>query len=226
MARLAALALTATLVLAPATAGADRFLDAVLGGVEGQAITASDVALARALGLFGLSPSAAPITVSDLERFVGIRMVLVEAQRLDIAPDEGEVEQAWRAAAARLGGDAALGAWLARAGVERAWARAAVADDARWRRFVRLRFRVFVFVPESDVLAALGAGRHDAAARARMRDVLETRETDRRLGQWLREAARRAVAQRALRAGAALPCPLPMPMAGAQPDTVSGRSRP
>ncbi len=206
----------AAIVLAPlvwpaVAAQPGRFVDAVLAEADHRLVTASDVALGRALGLFGLAPSAAPIDAADVERLIGSRLILAEADRFDIAPAPDAVEAAWNAVAERLGGPEALTAWLARAGVERDWARAAVAADTRQRHFVDLRFRAFVFVAEREVTEALGAGVHDAAARARTRQALVAREVERRLGAWLREAEERASVRRLLAPALTVPCPLPMP---------------
>lgn len=195
-------------------AGPGGFVDAVLAEADRRLVTASDVAVARALGLFGLQPSAAPIGASDVERVLGARLVLAEAERLDISPPPEAVERAWEAVTLRLGGAAALAAWLARAGLEPDFARAAVADEARRRHFVDLRFRAFVFVPEREVAQALGPGPHDAEARARAREALVAREVERRLAEWLREAEGRQPVQRMLAPGRTVPCPLPMPSAG------------
>lgn len=211
---LVALALAAPRGAAAIATGPGGFVDAVLAEADRRLVTASDVALARALGLFGLQPSAAPIGAPDLERTIGARLVLAEAERLDIGPPPEAVEQAWQAVTARLGGAAALTAWLARAGVEPDFARAAVADEARRRHFVDLRFRAFVFVPERDVTQALGPGPHDAEARARAREALVAREVERRLAEWLREAEGRLAVRRLLAPGRTVPCPLPMPGAG------------
>ncbi|MGH7278659.1 MAG: hypothetical protein ACREJG_08220, partial [Candidatus Rokuibacteriota bacterium] len=96
-----------------------------------------------------------------------------------------------------------------RAAVEPARARALVADDHRWRRFIDLRFRDFAFVTPAEVAAALGPGPHPPGAEAQARVRLREDETQRRLGAWLAERADRA---RALPAAAdGVPNPIPMP---------------
>jgi hypothetical protein len=192
-------------------------VDAVLAEVEREVVTASDVALARALGLFGLAPSPAPISAADVERLVDARLLLAEARRLGLGPEAAETEAAWAAASARAGGEARLAAWLARTGIDPGWARRLVGDDVAWRAYVDARFRAFVFVPEQDVTAALGPGPHTATARERQRDVLRARETERRLAQWQRDARARTAVRLLLAPGATVPCPLPMP--GASPGT-------
>jgi hypothetical protein len=207
--------LVAALVIAPVTTVGAPLVDAVLADVEGQVVAASDVAMARALGLFGLSPSAEPIGSDDVERLVAAWLVVNEARRLGIGGSEAELEQAWSATARRLGGEAALNGWVELAGVERAWARAQVAADLARQRFVDLRFRAFVFVPADDVTAELGPGDHAPAARARARARLEEREVERRLSEWVTESERRVTVRRLLAPGEQVACPLPMPVRGA-----------
>ena len=48
---------------------AEAFLDAVLASVAGKTVTVTDVAIGRALSLFGLRPSEAPIGRADVERW-------------------------------------------------------------------------------------------------------------------------------------------------------------
>jgi hypothetical protein len=193
-------------------AGASTLVDAVLGEVDGQVVTASDIALARALGLFGFQPSTAPITASDLERLVAARLVVREARRIGVGGGPAEIDEAWRAAAGRTGGAAALEAWLDAAGVEPGWARATVAADLQWRRFIDARFRAFVFVPEHEVRAALGPGDHGPDERARMRAALHEREVQRRLAAWIADSQDRVHVR--LTPGESVPCPLPMPATG------------
>ncbi len=168
------------------------FLDAVLGAVDGATLTASDIGLARALRLFGLRPSGAPIRAAEVTRFIDVRLVLEEADRLGIEAPATDLEVAWREAAARLGGPGALEAWLRRAGVEEAWARRLVAEDLRWRRFIDLRFRAFVFIPENDVTQALGPGPHTVQERERTRLALIAASVKRELERWLVGARARA----------------------------------
>jgi hypothetical protein len=203
-------ALVSTLV--PAAAVAADLVDAVLAEVEHEVVTASDVAVARALGLFGLAPSAAPIVAADVDRLVDARLLLREADRLQMSGEAAaEVEAAWTAATTRAGGPASVVEWLARTGIDAAWARRFVADDLAWRAFADARFRAFVFVTEQDVTDALGPGVHDDDARERQREALRSRETERRLAQWLREARTRTAVRLVLTPGATVPCPLPMP---------------
>ncbi len=196
---------------ARAEASGEMFVDAVLAEVEGQVVTASDVALARALSLFGASPAAEPIRHADVERLITARLVVNEARRLGIGATGDDVEQAWDAATRRVGGPARLDRWLEQAGVGRAWAQSLLAADLEWQRFTDLRFRSFVFVPVDDVRAALGPGDHSLEAQARVRAELEAREIERRLAEWRIETERRVTVRRLLAPGASVACPLPMP---------------
>ena len=198
------------MALATPPAGA-ALVDAVLAEVAGQPVTASDVALARALGLFGLSPSAASIRTGDLDTLIAARLEVAEAERLDISVAPEERERAWQAAAVRLGGAEPLAAWLGRAAVEPAWARRLVEQDLVRQRFVDLRFRSFVFVTERQVLDSLGPGEHPAAARERARERLREAETERRRAEWRQEARARVPVRLLLGPGETVPCPLPMP---------------
>jgi hypothetical protein len=213
-----ALSLAALLAAAPAS-----FLDAVVGELNGKTITASDIALARALGLFGLSPSASPIDAAAVERFTDVLLALEEAERLGLEAPAEQVEEGWRAAATRAGGIEALSAWLEQAAVDPAWARRLVVADLRWRRFLELRFRAFVFVTESEVEAELGPGEHPEAARARARADVVERAVRRSLTDWLAEARRRATVRGLLAPGEQIPVPFPMPSAGERPSAAAAQ---
>jgi hypothetical protein len=202
-------------LLAPGPAPAAPVLvDTVVATVGATPVTAGEVALARALGLFGFAPAAGPIEAADVERLLRVRLVLEEAQRLDIAVDEAEVETAWRALADRWGGDAALAEWLNVNAIEPEWARRMLRDHLRHERFVELRFREFVFVREADVTAALGSGEDTPAARDRARERLRTEEAERRLAEWLEEEAQDVPILRLLAPPDAVPLPWPTPPAG------------
>jgi hypothetical protein len=160
--------------------------------VDGAVITASDVALARDLSLFDLQPSAEPIRSGDIARIVDAWLLVREAARLrlEITPDEEAA--AWRAAATRIEGEAALARWLKGSAIDEAWARRAVAWDLRRRRFVEVRFRAFAFVSEDQVSEALGRGDHGGAARDRLRAALVQAAVDRELSAWLQELRSRS----------------------------------
>jgi hypothetical protein len=205
------LAAAMVLLLLVASAHAAEFVDALLAEVAHHAITAGDVALARGLGLFGLTPSEAPIGGPDVERLVRVQVALDAAERLAITPTAVEIEDAWRAAAARAGGEEAVAAWLDDHAIERTWARTAVEQDLVWRRFIDLRFAAFVFVTDDEVTAALGPGSHPAEARARTRAALRAAEAQRRLDAWLEESLADTAVRRVLGPGEQVPCPVPMP---------------
>jgi hypothetical protein len=208
----AALSLAIALgVLSSRAGAADVFVDAVLAQVETRALTASDIALARALGLFGFTPSTDAIGVADVDRAVGVWIVVIEAQRLRLsAVGEGRAE-AWRAASDRFGGPPAFEAWLTQVGVEPEWARQLVEDDLDWRQFIDLRFRAFAFVTEDQVREGLGAEPDTPEARARIRATLEAAEVEERLGEWLAEERRRVAVHVLLATSESVSVPFSMP---------------
>ena len=161
---LCGLLLAASCLLAVPAPGLPAWLDGVVAEVDGAVITASDVALARALSLFDLQPSAEPIRSGDIARNVDAWLLVREAARLrlEITPDEEAA--AWRA----------------------------VAWDLRRRRFVEVRFRAFAFVSEDQVSEALGRGDHGGAARDRLRAALVQSAVDRELSAWLQELRSRS----------------------------------
>jgi hypothetical protein len=185
-----ALALLAT---AGVTDAADiRLMDSVLAEVGSRPVTLSDVALARALGVLGLEPSAAPITDTELARYLEAQLALREATQLGIEVSAADIDRAWE-----LAGGAALAARLEAVGIEPAWARRLLEGDLRVDRFVDLRFRAFAFVTEFDVDEALGPGSHDEATRARTRDGLRATKIAQAFATW-KEDARQRVSMRRL----------------------------
>lgn len=225
---LAALVLAGAAGWAPAGAaraeGPGAFLDAVVADVEGRIIAASDIALARALALFDLGPSAAPIQAAEVEGVVAARLLEAEAARLGIGGSAEGAEAAWRAAGARAGGMDTLIAWLRRNGIEENWARSAVEADLRRRRYIDLRFRAFAFVPEAEVERALGPGSHGPEARERARGALQHAIVRRRLAAWLKEARARARVRLLLEETQTIPAPFPMPAAPARGADAGGLS--
>ncbi|HSD50069.1 MAG TPA: hypothetical protein VLG48_01585 [Candidatus Methylomirabilis sp.] len=208
-----ALALVAALagaVSGPGPEASAAAVDAVLGDVNGSVITLSDVALARALGLFGFDPSDAPVGPPDLERMVDARLVERETARLEIG-GAAAVGEAWQAVAARAGGVEALVGWLEAAGVDLDWARQMVESDMWWRRFIDVRFRAFVFVADTDVSAALGTVAATPEARERMRQRLIDEVTQRDLSRWLEDARSRAQIRVTDAVNARLPLPFEAP---------------
>ncbi len=185
-----------------------RFLDRVVAEVDGTLVTASDVALARALGLFELNPSPRAIEATDVERYVDGRLLAREATRLGLETTADERTEAWAATAGRAGGQAVLAVWLRTADVDPAWARRLVDDDLIGRRFVELRFRDLAFVSEAEVTAAMGPGPHGEAAREAVRARLEGDAARRQLAEWLVETRARRVIRRLVDEGARVPDPL------------------
>src|SRR5262245_24100411 len=84
----------------PAPPAAAPAFDAVLGVVDGKTVAASDIALARALGVLGFAPSPAPITRGDVERFANALLILDEAGRIGITAEPDQVERVWAAGTA------------------------------------------------------------------------------------------------------------------------------
>jgi hypothetical protein len=187
--RLAAALALALLALPPAPAAVadERVVDEALASVRGALVTLSDVALARALGLFGLSPSTGPITPAEVARYVDALLVRREAEQLAVPASEEGVTRAWEAA-----GGAALATRLEAAGIRAGWARELIEAQLKVTRFLELRFQAFAFVTEAEVDAALGSGPHDDAARRAARERLRDELAARALAEWTAEARGRA----------------------------------
>ncbi len=210
---LAVLALVAGLAGAAIGLGPDAsaaVVDAVLGDVNNSVITLSDIALARALGLFEFVPSDAPVGRPDVERMVDARLVEREAARLEIEGSATAIEEAWKTVGARAGGTAALAGWLEAAGVDPDWARQMVEADVRWRRFIDVRFRAFVFVADTDVSAALGTAAATPEDRERTRQRLIEERTQQDLSRWLKEVR----SQARIRVTDVVNAMLPLPFTG------------
>ena len=210
--RVAAGVLLAAL-LGGASAGeaAETFVDAALASVSGTIIAAGDVAIARALSLFGARPSDAPIGKLDAERLVDGRLIEQEAVQLAIGGDPQDAEDAWRTAAERVGGMPALRAWMEHTHLDEAWVRKLVEADLRWRRFIDLRFRAFVFVSEAEVTEALGPDVHAQQVREKTRDRLRAEATNRDVAEWMAEARKRVAVRYADLGERGFPLPFPMP---------------
>jgi hypothetical protein len=207
----AALAVAAGVALGATPSASAAVVDAVLADVNGTAITLSDIALARALGLFGFGPSDAPVSRPDVERLMDARLAEREAARLEIQGSTAAVEEAWRAAGTRAGGMAALTNWLETTGIDPDWAKQLVEADVRWRRFIEVRFRAFVFVAEADVAAALGTTAATPEEREQTRQRLIEEATQRDLARWLEDARSRARISYAEAADGSLPPPFSGP---------------
>jgi hypothetical protein len=145
-ATLAFLAVFGTLGASPMSHADVRFLDRVVAEIDATPVPASDVAIARALGLFDLTPAPRAIEATDVERYMDGRLLTREATRLGVETTVEERAEAWAAVADRAGGQPALEAWLRIADVDPAWARRLVDEDLLSRRFVEVRFRDLAFV--------------------------------------------------------------------------------
>ncbi len=185
------IALTLTLSSGVAC-GAEIFLDAVLADVNGSLVTASDVAIARALSLFGERPTSARILRPEVDRLVDARLIDQEARQLRMGGTPQEVEAAWREAADRAGGLPALEQWMRGLSLDPTAVREMVQADLRWRRFIDLRFRAFVFVTDDDIDKALGPGGHSPEARQAAANRLRQEAVEHDLSQWLAETRQQA----------------------------------
>lgn len=185
-----------------------RVLDRVVAEIDGAPVTASDVAIARALGLFELSAATRAIEATDVERYVEGRLLAREAARLRLETTADQRAEAWAVAAGRAGGEASLAAWLRTVDVDPAWARRLVDEDLMRRRFVDFRFRDLAFVSEAEVTAAMGAGQDGEATREAVRTRLEGDVARRQLGDWLVETRARSTIRRLVDEGARVPDPL------------------
>jgi hypothetical protein len=147
--RLAVLLIALALLLsdtAPAGAGS---LDTVVGVVGPAVVTASDVALARAFGFLGFSPSEKPIASEDVDRYDAALAAVLEASRLGIGPTAEEVDRAWGALEAQQGGAAALRDWLDATAIDPAWVRQALETHLRWRTWTTLHQGLTIETPGS-----------------------------------------------------------------------------
>ncbi len=147
MARLRIGGLAVAVLLASAHLGAASPLDAIVGAVGASAVTASDIALARALSLFGFAPSDAPIRRADVDRYTGALVAAREASRLGIGPTPAEMDEAWASLETRMGGGAALRAWLDATTIDTGWARRALEAHLRWRSWTTLHEGLTIETP-------------------------------------------------------------------------------
>jgi hypothetical protein len=175
------------------SAGAEvRLLDRLVAEADGAIVTVSDIALGRALGLFGLTPTTGSLSPEEIQQYVDGQLLVREAARIGVEVTPADQAEAWAAVARRAGGDDALTRWLRLADVEVPWARRLVDDDLRMRRFIELRFRALAFISEADLAAVLGEEAHDEKAREATRGRLEAELAERRRAEWLAEARARA----------------------------------
>jgi hypothetical protein len=167
-------------------------IDTLLAQVDARTIAASDIALARALRVFGFTPSSSPITRTDVDRFVDVLLILAEAGKIGVDAEPAAVDTAWAAAAAGAGGEAALTRWLEDKAIDRDWARLMVGEDIVKSKFLDARFAAFIFPDEETVTRELGPGQHDDDARERVRDRLIRQAAVEAQAKWLADARRRA----------------------------------
>ena len=147
MTRLRLTVLVASFVLASAGPACAGPVDAVVGEVGSSIVTASDIALARALGLLGFSPSESHIQRADVDRYNTALVAVLEASRLGIGPTLTELDQAWTALEAQMGGAAALRFWLDATTIDTAWARQALEAHLRWRTWTTLHQGLTIETP-------------------------------------------------------------------------------
>lgn len=181
--------LVALLHVSPAPA---EPVDALLAQVDSRTIAASDIALARALGVFGLATSSSPITRAEVDRFVDTLLILAEAARIGIEVEPAAVDAAWSVVTTRAGGEAALTRWLEEKAIDRDWARRLVGEEIVKSKFLDARFAAFVFPDEEAVTLELGPGQHDESAREQVRQRLIRQAAAEALAKWLDDARRRA----------------------------------
>jgi hypothetical protein len=211
MVRRIAIAAVSLLAMLSAFAESAPPLDVLLAQVEARTVAASDIALARALGVLGFEPSARPIERSDIDRFVDTLIILEEAVRIGVAVEPADIERAWGSLVARVGSEAALERWLEEHAIDRGWARRFVEADFRRARFLDERFAAFVFTSDEDVARVLGPGMHDEADRERARERLTRAAAEKAQAEWLSAARRRAVIRILIPDESAIPLPFSPP---------------
>ena len=198
-------------VLLGAVLGSAQVFDTVLAQVDARTIASSDIALARALGVFGFAATWAPIERGDVERFADVMLIIAEAGRTAIAIEPAQVDRAWGALAARVGGEAALDRWLEERAIDRDWARRFVQDDLVRAAYFDARFASFVFPDEDTVSQALGPGPHDEGEREAARQRLIQAEALKAQAEWLQGARKRASIRMLLAPGTSVTAPFPPP---------------
>jgi hypothetical protein len=174
------------------SARAETLLDAALADVNGRFLAASDVAIARALSLFGEQPSSGHILRAEVDRLENAWLIDEEARQLRMGGTPQETDSAWQEAANRAGGLPLLEQWMREQDLDPTVVRELVRSDLRWRRYIDLRFRALVFLTDEDIDKALGPGAHSPQARQAAADRLRQDAADRDLSQWLTEARQRS----------------------------------
>jgi hypothetical protein len=186
-------------------------VDTLVAVVDSRTVSASDIALARALGTFGFTASAAPMGRKDIDRYVDVILVLQESERIGISVEPVETDRAWDAAVARAGGEAAVQRWLDGNAIDRDWARHAVELDVKRQKFLAERFAAFVIPSEDDVTKSLAPGQTDEAARDEARATLIRAAAEKAQAEWLVGARRRAAIRILISDGAVIAPPFPAP---------------
>jgi hypothetical protein len=188
-----------------------QMVDTLLAVVDSQTVAASDIALARSLGVLGFTASAAPMGRSDIARYADAFVILQEAERIGISVEPLETDRAWAAAVTRAGGEAAVQRWLDGHAIDRDWARHVVELDVRRQKFLAERFAAFVIPSEDDITRALAPGQTDEAAREQARESLVRAAAEKAQAEWLEGARRRAAIRILIPDGAVIPPPFPPP---------------
>jgi hypothetical protein len=188
-----------------------QMVDTLLAVVDSRTVAASDIALARGLGVLGFTASAAPVGRSDIARYADVFVILQEAERIGISVEPLETDRAWAAAVTRAGGEAAVQRWLDGHAIDRDWARHVVELDVRRQKFLAERFAAFVIPSEDDITRALAPGQTDEAAREQARESLVRAAAEKAQAEWLEGARRRAAIRILIPDGAVIPPPFPPP---------------
>ena len=194
--------------MSPASA---QVVDTLVAVVDSRTVAASDIALARALGTFGFTASAAPMARKDIDRYVDVILILHESERIGISVEPAETDRAWDGLAARTGGEAALQRWLDGNAIDRDWARNVVELDVQRQKFLAERFAAFVIPSEDDITKALTSDQTDEAARERAREGLVRAAAEKAQAEWLDGARRRAAIRILIGDGAVIAPPFPPP---------------
>ena len=199
------------LAAAGMSAASAQVVDTLVAVVDSRTVAASDIALARALGTFGFTASAAPMARKDIDRYLDVVLILHESERIGIGVEPAEADRAWDALVARTGGEAAVQRWLDGNAIDRDWARRVVELDVQRQKFLAERFAAFVIPSEDDITKALPSGQTDEAARERAREALVRAAAEKAQGEWLDGARRRAAIRILIGDGAVIAPPFPTP---------------
>ena len=199
------------LAAAGMSAASAQVVDTLVAVVDSRTVAASDIALARALGTFGFTASAAPMARKDIDRYVDVVLILHESERIGISVEPAETDRAWDGLVARTGGEAAVQRWLDGNAIDRDWARHVVELDVQRQKFLAERFAAFVIPSEDDITRALAPGHTDEAARERVREALVLAAAEKAQAEWLDGARRRAAIRILIGDGTVIAPPFPPP---------------